>query len=280
MHKLAVILFFACQIASAQSSGEDAVNSASRKSYGEFLAYEDSTSQARMFMAGLQYLRTTNYASFRTGGMHLSLGFNVARFITKKHILGLYVDFKGIKGFTAQNFSTEFKSDFNAHFRTSYSTQEDSARAYLLKEHINSSGIYGNYLGDVGIMFSVFPQKFGGILVVVKKGYRTYVIHNIYGNPYIGNGEKENAYIDLSNNYALELSVKPYAFFKNSFINPDTSNDDFILKFLTLTFYYEQTNFRSATIENLPFTRIVGSDFIDKYGKTATYGFKIGLTIY
>lgn len=248
--------------------------------YLRFLLFSDSTSQARMLNVGINYLNTPSYTTLKPNGVQLRCGFNLARFVSKKIILGVFIDFKGIKGFTRQRFSSEFISDFNNGFNSNYSSQEDSAKAYLLKWQINNSAISGNYLGDIGIMFSPFPQKYGGILVTLKKGYRSYVIHGVYGNKFIGNGEQEIALLDLSNNYALEVTMKPYAFFNNSFFPKKTTASNEISKLITLSFYYEQTNLKSATFSGLPLENVVSNTFMNKYGKTDCYGFKIGIAIY
>lgn len=248
--------------------------------YLKFLLMPDSSSQARMFTAGVQYLRTVQHETVRSSGTHWSAGFNVARFFTNKHILGVFIDVKVLKGFTSQKFSRQFIDDFNSGFRESYNTPEDSARAYLLKQRINSSSMFGNYMGNVGIMLSLFPQKYGGVMLSVKKGYRSYVISGIYENKYIGEGKQEIALFDLADNYAFELTIKPYTFFKNSMFPASTTVGDNFLRLFTLSFYYERTNLQKASIEGLPLDYITSASFMQKYGKTDLYGFKIGLMIY
>ena len=275
-----IILIFITKNICAQIKDPDIIKFISKYKYPKFLFLADSSSQAKLFTVGIQYLHTTNYQTLKPGGTSFSLGFNLARLFTKKRILGVFIDIKGIKGFTKQKFSSEFVSDFNLNFNSNYNSQEDSARAYLLNSRINSSNMSGNYRGDIGVMFSLFPQKFGGIMLAVKKGYRSYVIHGIYGNPFIGKGKNEKAYFDLDYNYAIEIILKPYSLFKNSFFITQTSSVIDILKLVTIGFYYEQTNLLDADIEGLPIKSIVSKSFMDKYGMTNMYGFKIGLALY
>ena len=56
--------------------------------------------QARLLTCSWQYLYSYQFESFRTGGMQLSVGVNVARFFSNKFVIGIIADVKGVKGLT------------------------------------------------------------------------------------------------------------------------------------------------------------------------------------
>ena len=130
--------------------------------------------QARLLTCSWQYLYSYQFESFRTGGMQLSVGVNVARFFSNKFVIGIIADVKGVKGLTQQHFSDDFINDFNESFITEYNKPSDSAKAYVISQAINDvpgHGFFGNYSGNLGIMFSLFPQKYGGVLISAKRGF-------------------------------------------------------------------------------------------------------------
>ena len=94
--------------------------------------------------------------------MHLNLGFNIARFFSKKFILGVSTDFKIFPGYTKQYFSNQFIQDFNSNYIQIYDNELDSARAEVLYKTVNKIDNYrikGNIILDFGFSFSPFPQK-------------------------------------------------------------------------------------------------------------------------
>jgi hypothetical protein len=130
----------------------------------------------------------------------------------------------------------------------------------------------------MGIMISLFPQKYGGLMLMVKKGYRSYPIFFVNLESEFGEDDHPNLY--LPENYSFELSCKPYSFFKNSYINQTELKAKDILKSLTITAYYERLNFKKASFKGLPINQIVNSSFLNKYAIIENYGLKIGFSFY
>ncbi|MCC6372671.1 MAG: hypothetical protein IT236_16830 [Bacteroidia bacterium] len=250
-----------------------------KNKYLHFLAQPGKGAQARMLTVSYQFLYSPPGGAFRTCGLYPGFGWNLARFVSDKFILGICVDAKGVKGFTRQYFSSEFTNDFNSAYIQQYTDPRDSARAGYVKDAINGKGMHGNYLGNIGIMFSPFPQKYGGILIIVKKGYRDYPIFGTYGDKRIADGERENVSFDLSGNFSLEVSLKPVALFQNTYINLNEEEFD-ISKLFTLSFYYERLQLKNASFDGMPLKNMVNASFMNKYGITQSFGFKIGLMLY
>lgn len=117
-------------------------------------------------------------------------------------------------------------------------------------------------------------------MITVKKGYRDYPIFGTYGNQFIKNGEAENVLLDLKNNYAFGITIKPATFFrKGNFHLGELEKKDF-WQFLTIGFYYEQLYLKNATLDGMRFDNMVNSSFINKYGTDNRYGITLGLAIY
>lgn len=281
--QLIIITIFSFITVFSFGQTKDTTSYIDRHKYFKFLLEPAKDGQATLLTVGWQYLYAPWGKTFRTGGMHPSLGINLARFFSNKFLLGVFADLKGVKGFTQQRLSSEFKNDFNNNFITTYNSQEDSAKAYSVKDAINDKerhGFFGNYYGDIGIMFSPFPQKYGGIMVCVKKGYRSYPIFGTHGNPYIKNGDAENVPLDFSNNYAYSITFKPATFFRkgSSSLGGLTKKD--IWRFITVGFYYEQLYLKNATFDGMRLENMVNSSFITKHGVDNRYGITLGLAIY
>ena len=251
--------------------------------YLKFLLVPDKNAQATLLTVGWQYLYSPWGKTLKTSGLHPSFGLNLARFFSNKFVLGVFADLKGVKGFTQQKFSNEFINDFNNSFITTYDNQADSAKAYTVKDAVNSTQghrFHGNYYGNIGIMFSPFPQKHGGIMLSIKKGYRSYPIFGTYGNKFLRNGEAENVLLDLSNNYAFAVTFKPATFFHKTTSNFEELEGKDFWQFITVGFYYEQIYLKNATFDGMRFDSMVNPSFINKYGTDNRYGITLGLAIY
>ncbi|MBK7034952.1 MAG: hypothetical protein KBF42_08520 [Chitinophagales bacterium] len=239
--------------------------------------------QARLLTCSWQYLYSYQFESFRTGGMQLSVGVNVARFFSNKFVIGIIADVKGVKGLTQQHFSDDFINDFNESFITEYNKPSDSAKAYVISQAINDvpgHGFFGNYSGNLGIMFSLFPQKYGGVLISAKRGYRDFPIFGTYGNDFIDDGKLDNTLFQLKKNYSAEISIKPYTFFKNGYADVNNFHSTDIWKLITVGFYYEQLELENANFNGIPFSKIVKSKFLSRYDVDHCYGVKLGLSLY
>jgi hypothetical protein len=271
----------------------------SKHKYLEFLLRPDAKSQANFFNFSYQYVYTPKGNSFHTAGFHPTLGFNFARFFSRKFILGVCIDFKTFKGFTTQQFSNDFISNFNSNYISTYSNPVDSAKASLVKSAINdqnnSSGHYirGNYFYNLGIIFSPFPGKYGSFVFQYKIGNREYPVWGLHGNTILTNsgskGTDEWEPFEISAR-TYQISFKPYSFFGNTYSMPIAFRTDEygkndgvfieIFKAFTITLYYEELNLRDATFYSTPIGNFVKQLFMDKYGTIKNYGIKIGFGLY
>jgi hypothetical protein len=281
-HIIIAVFLFLKFISFGQASTKDTISFADKHKYFRFLSGSENDGHATMFTAAWQYLYSPSAwgKTFRTGGMQPSIGINIARFFSSKFVLGLFIDIKGVKGFTQQKFSSEFINNFNNCFITSYTDQADSAKAYTVKDAINGHSFAGNYCGDYGIMFSPFPQKYGGVMICVKKGYRSYPIFGTYGNKYIHNGDADDVTLDLSNIYTFEIKIKPATFFHEGNNNFEDLHSKDYWQFFTIGFYCERLYLKNATFDGMRFDNMVNTSFINKYGTSTRYGITIGFAIY
>ena len=247
-----------------------------------YFLFQDSTSQNYLFTVGLKYQYTAITKSFSSNGAYVHLGLNLARFFSKKIIFGVFYDLRPIHGpFFYQPTSNQFKNDFVSNFSTTYSSPEDSAVAYTLKNAIENKSLSSGSFANLGLMFSPFPNKYGGLLFSFKISGCDYRVGGVYGNKLILNGEADNIYFSVGKNYVYEISFKPFAFKHNTYFNFDKpSSESKFLKTFTCSIYYERFNLKNATFGDNKFKDMVSSAFLSKYGSTDRFGVSIGWTLY
>lgn len=254
-----------------------------KNKYLHYLLISNENTKAALINFNVQYLYMPKVEALATGGLHINVGVNFARFFTRKFILGISVDIKFFLGYTQQILPAKFVNDFNENFIHNQPTKMDSVSAYTLKEAINRTngyGIKGNNFGNYGISFSPFPDKWGAFLVQAKYGYRNF--------PFFGplNSNVQNPEISpylhliLKDIYTIELSFKPYKFFHSKFYTPKEFRLKSLYKHILISLYYERLNFRNATFNATPLTKYVNQTFISKYSRINQFGVKLGLGIY
>lgn len=280
--KILIAFIILINFIEAQAQKNDAGDSLTQK-YVDFLKY-DSLGQTEFFFMGYHYLNVPNSKNFKTGGTILNLGFNVARFFSKKIIVALAVDWKYFFGYTNQSFTNEFVDDFNSNFISEQSSLTDSLRANILKDAINSvpgHDFNGNQFGNIGIAFSLFPKKYGGIMIQLKKGWVSYPINGDEGKEALGKQSDQNLpKFNLNNNFFIDLSFKPYRFFNSERVDIESFKWKDLIKKVSITLYYERINLVNSNYDGLKLDKIVGRNFVSKYNNQQNFGIKIGLALY
>ncbi|MGZ4078923.1 MAG: hypothetical protein ACXVDW_15670, partial [Bacteroidia bacterium] len=219
-----------------------------------------------------------------------NIGLNLARFFSKKIILGMNVDFKIWGRNTKQFLSNKFIDDFNSAFVYSYSDEKDSARALYLQNAVNGTNGHsfkGNIFADVGISFSPFPSKYGGILFQVKRGDREIFITGNAG--FLPPPYKNETYVPIfyiTKVYSFELSFKPISIFKetetdfNKITHYQKRKISRICEGIIVSFYYEKLQLKNANVDGMSLDKMLNQRFISKYNNLNNFGIKIGLGIY
>ncbi len=273
--------FLFSQNSSSQKQTRDTTKTSLDK-YWHFLSHPNEKSQNYLLTGNLQLMVSPYGNILGANGIVGNGGFNLARFFSRKFILGFCFDVK-IKGWIPPTKpSKEFINDFNTGF-ISQNNSQDSANAFVVQNAINTGAFEGSTYGNIGVMFSLFPQKYGGILIQIKKGSRAYAINSyVYKNKYIDGGGHDIYYLTGATAWTYELSLKPLAFFRNTY--SDSKKNEKVLKFLSnkliVTFFYEQLNFQNTEFNGTPIRQMVSNGFMNKYSTDTRYGFKIGIGLY
>lgn len=271
-----VLLFFP-SIASAQTTADR-----EDKEVADSLNLFYKTHQNHYLLVGYNYMLNPVGKTIGAQGTIASIGFNVARFLSKQITIGIVADAKFVPGISTKKLSKEFITDFNNAFIPTYSNVQDSANAYVIKAAVNSdvAQITGNSVFNIGLMVSLFPQKYGGLLLQVKYGSRGFQVHGVYGNPYVNQGGNDKVPMGVVSNWTCELTFKPYAFFENAYIDTENYSAYDIGKTISLSIFYERLNFQSANFNGTNFSQMVNTSFMDKYGIDNRFGFKVGFMFY
>lgn len=279
------ILFIATISAQAQKSDSLVSPFIVKHKYLNFLLLPDSNSKATLLNIRLSYLFTPPRYPFRRGGFSYEVGLNLARFFSKKFILGITYESKVFAGgFTKQHFSREFVNDFNNNFITEYSNSNDSLRASIFYNGIN--GVNNNYVVVAfpeyfGISFSPFPQKWGGFMLTVKKGGTSYFFNGNYDAKSLDpNKENSILYLQTFKNIAFDLSFKPYKFFTNENVTPFNSDKFNYWGLLLVSLCCDRFSFASSEFNYQSINTFVRKDFITKYSNKYYFGIKLSVYAY
>lgn len=250
-----------------------------KNTYLNFLREPSAESQNQLFTFNYQFMYGAFGKTMGANGLIPNFGINLARFFSRKIIIAGVADLKLVPGMWAPNTNKEFLNDFNSNLISTFNNQLDSANASIVSFAFNNGQIFGNNVFNFGIAFSLFPQKYGGILIQVKHGTTGFYLHNVYNSPYVNGGGSDKVPISNSGNWVYELTLKPFAFFKNTYYNIREENFKFANSFI-ISFYYEKLNFKSAEFNGTTIDKIVSQTFLNKYGIDNRFGFKIGIGLY
>jgi len=252
--------------------------------YWHFLK-ADSIHQKNTLLTVSYGLMYSSAGKINNGGRGLvfSCGLNLARLFSKKIILGISIDVKGVKGFWDNGYTNLYVNDFNSAFHNNSTNQADSARAGVLKESLNGNLAFnhrGDYYQTIGIMFSPFPQQYGGFMLIVKEGNYGFPIDGTNGNKYFNNKPSSPDWVsvDVPIKFSTELAFKPLAFYRNT--SYYALNKYKWLDFIKISFYYERLSWKDADMDGFAFKNFLSTNFINKYSTDEHWGFRISGTIY
>jgi len=253
-----------------------------KSKYLNKLFFPDEKAQADLVTFKYQYLQAARSIPFRTGGVNLTVGLNLANLFTQKFILGICLNFKLFPGYTKHYFPQQFREDFNSDAIYKYDNGLDSLRfdiLYKLINHTDNTRMPGNVLYNFGFCFSPFPQKYGGFMLEIRKGGTS---SPIYGNYPTENLTLDNApvFFKLSKSYSLELSFKPFKFYHSKKTKLSDQKLKNLYKLIIISLNYERLDLGAASFDGQPLTKFVSQNFMDKYRYINYFGIKFGIGLY
>lgn len=268
---------------SATTHGQsDSTKSKKTNSNLEYFLVTDSTASASPFSFKCMYGYQFPNGFFRTGGTSLDVGANLARFFSKKIILGVGLEYKYAQYRGAQSLTQELKDEFNANYTPNWTNRFDSIRSATLHGAINdidSNYIQGTNYYAWSINFSPFPDRFGGILLQYKLGNSAFAMAGSSSAYYDGR-EKPRMTIKKVQDHTLELSFHPYKFFTNKRTSLRGMKINHFYKTFVVSFYGKKTSLNNATFGVDPLSKYVKQDFIDQYRDVYSFGVKVGVGIW
>ena len=244
--------------------------------------YSSDLPQCYLVTYQLGYLSSTYGKTIDYKGVVASFGFNPTIFLSSKIILGITCDIKIIPGIIPLNSKSNFVHDFDACYFVPQNSSLDSANASTVNSNIgNKNAIMGNDQFYFGLMFSPYPQKYGGILLQIKRGSVNQTLHGgVYDNKYIDSGGHDKWQMSTKKNWRFELTFKPYAFFRNSVITRYDLRSKDILKSFSVTLFYDYINFKSASFNGTDWNKFLTPEFMNKYRFDNRFGIKVGFSLY
>ncbi|PCJ63649.1 MAG: hypothetical protein COA58_16055 [Bacteroidetes bacterium] len=221
-----------------------------------------------------------------TYGGHVSLGLNPGVLIKKGIVLGVFFDLRWLKNLGSSNEYGKITNAINTHIIKNHDNELDSARSAFLQtafSHTKNDKKYflGSYLGNWGIMFSPYPDRYGGLMLQVKRGSREFPIYGVYGDSILGDDSNGNSIewlnFKIPNNIEIQLTSKPLTFFKQRKEIPKYPSwrDNFFV-----SFFYRQPSLKRAEFDNQPLSKFLKPAFFEQYGTSHQFGFKVSFGIY
>jgi hypothetical protein len=238
----------------------------------------DSTYKKAPFLfAAINYSQNVASDVLPSNGFHGSLGFNVARLFKQSFRLGIMLDCRVIKVFGTNGQYNQLTEAVNASIIKNQSNPFDSTRASFLHAAFNDDPekyFSGSYFINYGVFFCPFPNKYGSVMLQIKRGDYAFPIYGAYFNKYLQTANK-NEWIDLtiSTTLNVQLTCKPLTFFKSKKENQLKNN-------VLLSLFYETVSLKNATLDKEPLSKFLKTTFFDKYGTGHHFGFTISYGIY
>ncbi len=208
-------------------------------------------------------------------GCYLSLGLNLARFFSKKIVLGVTFDLQPFSGLWNHKFKQNYINDFNQHYSTTSLGTIDSGRVQTVYNSLNNNINYdhfGNQHTSYGIMFSPYPTKYGGLMLILKRGQINYRVSN---GGSLDSQETDNLFITVPIDYKFELVCKPFYLFRQN-----NKRKYLWLNYFQVSAFFQKVSWKDAKIDGLAFNRFMSPTFQNKYSCDYHFGFTFRIGIY
>lgn len=254
-------------------------------SQNNFLTFlkPDSNEQCRFFRGSLHYRNTFSKQPFNLNGFYFSTGLNIARFFSKKFVAGICLDFKPFKGITSWQPESSFISSFNASFTPDNSSAESTFSSSIFNDAINQNAgknFQGNYFGNIGLQFSPFPQKFGGLLLELKRGYASFPVYGYSDADLIDNGDSDFAFYQVEKIYGASLYCKPFCFWAKDNLNSLQQTKEDWKKWFILGITYNRMNLSNDYLYGTSMKDVVSDAFWNANRIQHYVTFSLGIGLY
>lgn len=208
-----------------------------------------------------------------SSGLQLGLGINLARFFTKKIVLGLYGEMSFAAPLSSNNQYHNLTSNINENVIYNQSNYVDSVKATLLTNAFNKDQFSGCYRSTYGLAFSPFPDKYGEIILFVSKGKSIYPFYGQYDQP---NAPNEGGYaqnIEIPTTFKATLMFKPLTLTK-------MKEKNFLKDHLQIGFYFQKTSIKDASLTYSPLSTYLKPEFFTSNRKSEIqFGIRLGIGI-
>jgi len=229
--------------------------------------------QTYLFAANYGFMASPIGKAISNQGLVLNFGINPAYLFSSKIILGISGDLKLSGGFQKQG-NDQFKNDVVSNIITQYNSPLDSVNIRVVKNVLTNNHenyITGGRCANLGVMFSPFPNKIGGLMLQVRTGTKIFRIET--PNNEIIN--REYSYLTISKNWIYEVLFKVWTFKNEGFPNIAHYKSSIIL-----SFHYERVNFGTSEFNDISISQMLSNNFMEKYRIDHRFGFKIAWGFY
>lgn len=238
-----------------------------------FSQKKDSTEITRPY-----FFLSANFEGNITGkvmpssGLQVGFGINLARFFTKKFVLGLYYESSLGQNLSTNNRFSYLSPDIVSNIKLDHVENHDSLYSEFLLNAYTKNQFKGCYKQTYGLAFSPFPDKYGEIILFITKGISQYFF----------DGKNENLNYNVSN-YSGFMNI-PTDFKATLMFKPLTltkmKNKNYLKDHLHFGFYIQKTSFKNATIFEQSIRQYLKPTFFTGNKKSEIqFGMRLGIGI-
>jgi hypothetical protein len=207
-----------------------------------------------------------------SSGLEVGFGINLARFFTKKIVLGLYYESSMSSEFSTNNKYHYLTNDIGEHIVLDQTDPNDHVRAYFINNAYTKNQFNRCYKQNYGIAFSPFPDRYGEIILFLTKGSTKYFFSGENDNPNFSFPTYSN-HIEVPTEIKATLMFKPFTLTK-------MKDKNLIKDHFHLGFYIQQTKFQSASLADKRISNFLDpAFFVGNRKYEIQIGFRIGIGV-
>ncbi len=238
-----------------------------------FCQQKDTTQITRpYFFASANFEMNVTGKIMPSSGLQLGLGINLARFFTKKIVLGIYYESSISSDFSTNNQYSYLTDAITSNIELNQIDPNDHVRAYFINNAYTKNQFSGCYKQTYGIAFSPFPDKYGEVILLLTKG----------NNKYFFSGENDNpnfTFPTYSNHIEVPIEFKASLMFK-PFTLTKMKDKNLMKDHFHLGFYVQQSKFQNARLAEKEISNFLKPEFFEGNRKSEIqFGIRLGIGI-
>lgn len=239
-----------------------------------FCQHKDTNQITRpYFFASANFEMNITGKIMPSSGLQFGLGINLARFFTKKIVLGFFGEMSFASSFSTNNKYDYLTKNINENIIYNQTNYVDSVKALFLSNAYNKEQFNGCYRSDFGFAFSPFPDKYGEFILIISKGKSLFNFYGKYDHPILPKDGGYSQNIEIPTIFKAILMFKPLTLTK-------IKESNFLKDHIQVGFYFQKTSLQDATLTYSPISTYLKPEFFTGNRKSEIQiGLRVGVGI-